>query len=848
MLRATLKSLLARKLRLTLSMIAVVLSVMFIAGSFVLTDTLGRSFDALFANIYTYTDVQVQPVSNTGSTDLTGTTLPASLVDQVKHTPGVAKATGQVFTNGANVVGHSGKLVTNQSGQRFGGNWTGEDDLVQLAEGRGPTAADEITINKGLETAGDFKLGDSVDIITPYAGRQTFKLVGSFLFAGGRESMAGEQTVFFTEPVAQQDLLGKSGVYSDIDVKAQSGTSKNQLRDAIKSAIGSGYQVKTGDELAKESAQPFKDIFKYINYVLVGFGLVAVLVGVFLILNTFSIIVAQRTRELALLRSMGASRGQVLRSVLLEAILIGVIGSALGFGVGIGLGALGAYGLGASAGGSLKVASLGVPPIAAILSFAIGISVTVIAALVPALRASRVPPIAALRESAATDRPLTKITIAGAIVFIGGVVPLALGLSGAGGATLTLILVGVLALLIGVALLTPLISRPVVSLLGRLFSWSVAGKLGRRNSSRNPRRTAITAAAVMIGIALVTAISTVFTSLSTSIGKVVDEELQADLVVSGQQTSQVPPTIQPDELKRIRDLSDVQTVAAATFDGGKVNGKTQYLIAYDDWSAARTVLKLTQDQGDIDSLGPDQLVVDRKTADDNKLTVGQKLQVTLPKSGEHTFTLVGITAPTTVGNGYTISNEDAQAGFRFPKPIQAFVKVRDGTDVNHVKSEVSDILANNPEVDVQTRKEYVGTSTSFFDVILAAVQVLLLVALAISILGVINTLVLSVIERTRELGMLRAIGLRRSQTMRMVTTESVVIVLFGTILGLVVGGGLGAAIVHALKDAVGFGDVTLPWTLMSVYLVAALVVGVFAAIIPAVRAARLNVLGAIAYE
>ncbi len=334
-------------------------------------------------------------------------------------------------------------------------------------------------------------------------------------------------------------------------------------------------------------------------------------------------------------------------------------------------------------------------------------------------------PIAALRESAATDRPLTRITITGAIVTVGGTVSLVWGLSGAGGATLWLILAGVLALLVGVALLTPLISKPVVSVLGRMFSWSVPGKLGRRNSSRNPRRTAITAAAVMIGIALVTAISTVFASLSTSLGKVVDQELQADLVVSGQQTSEVPPTIQPDEIKAIRALPDVQTVAAATFDAGKIDGKTQYVIAYDDFASARTVLKLKADAGSIDSLGSGQLIVDRKTADDNKLAVGAQVPIALTKTGERTYTLVGITAPTNVGNGFTISEADAEAGFRFPKPIQAYVKVRDGADVNAVKAEIAGVIKNNPEVDVQTRQEYVGTSTQFFDVLLAAVQVLL---------------------------------------------------------------------------------------------------------------------------
>src|SRR5690349_14760493 len=610
MLRATLKSLLARKLRLTLSMIAVVLSVMFVAGSFVLTDTLGRSFDALFANIYTYTDVQVQPVPKNGQQG-SGATLPADTVDRVKGVPGVAKATGQVFLNGANVIGKSGKLVPNQSGQRFGGNWVGEDQLIQLKEGTGPQADDEIVINAGLAKTGGFKVGDAVDIKT-LLGRKTYKVVGIFLFAGGRESMAGEQTVFFTEKVAQQAMTGQTGVYTDIDVKAAPGTTKTQLRDALKAQLGPDFQVKTGDELAKESAQPFKNIFKYVNYVLVGFGLVAVLVGIFLILNTFSIIVAQRTQELALLRAMGASRGQVLRSVLLEALLIGVIGSAVGFGVGIGLGALGAYGLGASAGGSLKIASLGVPPIAAILAFGIGISVTLVAAIVPALRASRIAPIAALRESAATDRPLTRITILGAVVTIGGAVPLAWGLSGAGGATLSLILAGVLALLVGVALLTPIISKPVVSILGRAFSWSVPGQLGRRNSARNPRRTAITAAALMVGLALITGVNVILSSATTSLNKVADTQVKADLIISGQQTSSIPPTFDPAVMTQAKQISGVQETATVYVDRARIDGDVTGLGAVDNVAALKDMFGLKANSGTIDTLSAGQLLLDQK--------------------------------------------------------------------------------------------------------------------------------------------------------------------------------------------------------------------------------------------
>jgi putative ABC transport system permease protein len=340
----------------------------------------------------------------------------------------------------------------------------------------------------------------------------------------------------------------------------------------------------------------------------------------------------------------------------------------------------------------------------------------------------------------------------------------------------------------------------------------------------------------------------VFSSLSASLGNLVDEQLQADLVVYGDPSSGTQPAIQPEELQRIRGLAGAQTVASVTADSATINGKNMSVLAYDDIVAGETVLELTADEGTINSLSSGQFIVDRDTADNDKLKVGDTVTIALPRTGPKQYTLVGITSKTQIGNGYVISQADAVTGFRQPKPLEAFVKVRDGTDVAAVKAQVADVLKDNPLVDVQTKDEYVGTATSFFNVLLGAVQVLLLVALAISILGVINTLVLSVIERTRELGMLRAIGLRRGQTMRMVTVESVVIVLFGTILGLVVGSGLGIAVVQALKTAAGFGTVSMPWRLMVIYLVAALFVGVFAAIIPAVRAARLNVLGAISYE
>jgi putative ABC transport system permease protein len=849
-IRATFKSLLARKLRLLLSGLAVVLAVMFISGSFVLTDTLNRTFESLFENVYENTDLEV---SAKPALEAQGFPVPqpvaASVVDRVAEVPGVQDAVGYVALNGALILNDRGKILPNQSGTNLGLSWTGDDPTIKMREGSPPAADDEVVLNAKAAKDGGFAVGDRIKVITLDHEPREFRVVGIAGYTGGRDSIGGEFMVFFTEAQAQLLMLGETGVFSNIAVDVADGASIATVQADLKRALGPDYLVETGDELAKKSAAPIKTIFNFFNRILLGFAAVALLVGIFLILNTFSIIVAQRTRELALMRAMGASRGQMIGSVLLEAVVVGVLGSAIGFLAGLGLGWVGAWGLGQIGGGEgVDLAGLGAPAISIVAAFGVGITVTVLAALMPAVRASRIPPVAAMREAATADRPLTRLTIAGAVVTLAGVALLGWGLAGAGDATLTLILAGVLAGLVGVALLTPLICRPVVSLIGRIFSWSVPGKLGRRNSSRNPRRTAITAAAIMIGIAIITGISTVVSSVTRTVDKAVDEQLQADIVISGTQTSEIPPAINPASLERVKDLPDVANVAAVTYEFlARFDGNTDaFVLAYDDWEAARQALEIREAAGDIGAIGPGEVVVDQQTAKDRKLAVGDPVPLTLPK-GERTFTLVGITAKTQVNTGFVISLEDAGDLFRSAAMNQAYLKLDPGASVTAVKNQVDDALADSPEVTAQTRDEFASSQTFFFDFLLAAVQVLLLVAIAISVLGVVNTLVLSVLERTRELGMLRAIGLRRSQTMRMITVESVVISLFGTILGLGVGLGLGLAVVDALRDQ-GITETALPWGLMVLYLFAAVIIGVGAAVIPAVRAARLNVLNAIAYE
>ena len=849
MLRATLKSLLARKLRLLLSGLAVVLGVMFVSGAFVLTDTLGRSFDAVFADAYAEVDVSVEAKPKIDVSTAEGmplsTPMPASVLDRVKAVPGVADAEGVVAAEGARMIGSNGKVVTSFGPPLLGQNWLGESDLLELREGRGPQADDEIVINAALAEAGKVKVGDRVGVLT-LAPKKEFTLVGVFGYSGGRDSIGGANEVYFTTPVAQQLMLGKPDVFSNISVQAADGTTPAALRDELARTLGADYQVKTGEQLAADASAGLKEGLSFFNKILLGFAAVALLVGTFLILNTFSIIVAQRTRELALMRAIGASGKQVIGSVVLEALAVGLIASVLGLAAGIGVGALLAYLFGQLAGG-LTLAGLGVPASAVIGAFAVGMLITVVAALLPALRASRIPPIAAMQDVATPDRPLTKVTIGGAVVTGIGAVLLFLGLGGhAGDSTLATILGGVLFAFIGVALLTPIISRPVVSLLGAMFSWSVPGKLGRLNSGRNPRRTAITAAALMVGIALVTGVTVILDSAKGSIGALAEDTIKAELVISGSTSGPRPASFDPAVLEKAAAIPGVQMVDGEYGDMAVVGGERTWVAVSSNVAALQQIFGAKAAAGDISKLAPDQMLVSSDTAKARNLSVGSTVPVQLSRGDARTYTVSGIYESSQLTNPVTLPPQ-ATADFAIPQPIQGFLQLAPGTSVDAVQPQIERLLADSPEVSVADRAGFIEQQTGQLDSLLQMIQILLALAIVIAVLGIINTLALSVLERTRELGLLRAIGLRRAQTMRMITVEAVVISIFGALLGVVVGTGLGAAVVEALKDE-GITDLILPWGQMVTFLILAAIIGVVAAVLPAIRAARINVLGAIAHD
>jgi putative ABC transport system permease protein len=852
MLRATLKSLLSRKLRLVLSGMAVVLGVMFVSGSFVLTDTMGRSFDALFANVYEHVDVVVSSAADEDTEPAAGESredlwlVKPETVDKVRSVPGVATATGQVNGEGARMIGPNGKVIGSGGAPRIGSNWTGEDGLVRLREGRRPETGTEIVINAGLAETAQKKIGDTAQVKTQHLDKFTdFTVVGIMEYSGGRPSLGGSTQIAFHESVAAQLLLGRPGVFTGIDVQAAPDVTPAALRDRVRTALGSRFEVLTGAELSAQQADDIKEELSFVNQIFLGFAAVALFVGIFLILNTFSIIVAQRTRELALMRAMGASRRQTLGAVIIEALVIGLVSSALGLGLGIGAGAFLAWLLGNLGSSDLELAGVGVPTVAIVSAFAVGTLITLVAALFPALRASGIPPVAALQEAATPDRPLTRITVVGALIGAAGGTLLGLGLSGElGDATLPSILGGVLISFIGVALLTPLVARPVVAVIGRLFSWSVPGKLGRLNAGRNPRRTAITAAALMIGIALITGFTTILTSVKSSLNNTADTQVKVDLFVSSE-GDEGGANFDPAILDRIKALPGVALVSGEYWDGARINGRDNSVRVASDTAALARMFSLKVQSGTLTAVGPDQVIVEESEAREAGVSAGSTVRVQLPRGQERTMTVAGTFTGDTIGGWILPPNVIPELWT--PRPAAAYVQLAPGTPVAGIKGQVDAFLADNPEVTVVDRQAFVDQLTSELDVVILMVQILLALAILIAVLGVVNTLALSVIERTRELGLLRAIGLNRAQTMRMITVEAVVISVFGALLGVVVGSGLGAAVVKALEDE-GLTGVTLPWTSIGTYLLAGAVIGILAAVLPAIRAARVNVLNAIAYE
>ena len=834
MLRATLRSLLARKLRLLLASFAILLGISFVSGAFVLTDSLSRVFDNLFASVNQGTAVSVQAVSKLGNDG--GDLVPQSVLDTVRKVDGVSEAIGDVGSI-TSLVLPNGKLLKKVGPPVLGVSFHAGSSQESLLVKRGvaPVGPDQVAIDVSTATKEHLALGEQVGIIGK-GPKRTATIVGLVGFRT-TDSIAGATLVALDADSAQK-LFGTPGSWSQLSVAAASGVTDDQLRDRVTQVLPGGFKAVTAKQQIADQSKQLKQGLGFFNTALQVFAGISLFVGMFLIFNTFSMLVAQRTRELALMRALGASRGQVTRSVLLEALLVGVLSSLGGFGIGIAV-AAGLRGLLSTFGIELPKGQTIVETRTFVVCLVVGIGVTVVAALVPARRAARVSPVQAMRESGpAEDRSLVRRSMLGGLVLALGIGALAGGLAGG---QISLVGTGAALSFLGVTVLSPLFARPVVGLLGMPFAaLGVSGRLGRGNAMRSPRRTSATAAALMIGLALVAAISTLGASVKKSVVKVVSTSLGADFVLHTDQFQM----FSPDVAATLNGQPELAAVAAFRQSEAKVGKAGKVAVQGVNASALQSVLRLDVLQGSLSSLALDQLAVSKTEAANLGVHVGDTVPVTWSRTSG-TLHVSAVYTDNQFAGGYLVSDATYTANVPSKDLLVVAVKEATSTTPKAARAAIEKALVGFPNIVIEDQAQFVTSQGNQIDTLLNAITGLLVFSVLIAVLGIINTLALSVVERTRELGLLRAVGLQRRQVRRMIRVESVVIALYGALLGVGVGLAFGYALVFTLHDQ-GITEFAVPLTRLVVVLVVAALGGVLAAALPARRAARMNVLEAVA--
>lgn len=850
MLKASLRSVLAHRGRLALSGLAVVLGVAFVAATLVFSDTINAAVTGLFDA--TAADVTITPkqpfTPEVEDQGLAGTvaTLPSVTVDQVAAVPGVAAAHGQVSVQNLTVVDRGNQRIGPSDGApTYGQNWydSGHPQL-RLVSGRAPARAGEVLIDAASAQRSHVGIGDPVRMITPSASLPE-TVVGLASFSSANPGIG---LVVMDTATAQASLLGGQNAFTGITVDTAPGINDAVVAQRAQAALGSGFAVTTKAEQAASNAQQIRKFLEVVTAALLGFAGIAVLVGVFLIVNTFSMLVAQRTGELGLLRALGAGRGQVLRAVLVEALLVGIAGSLLGVAAGIGLAAVVKTLIG-TAGVDLSSAPLILRWPTLVAAGVVGVVVTVLAAWWPARRAARVAPLQALREAAAAPRRRDILrAVAGLLLAAGGAAALVRAATGhdsliVAGAVLA---AGGAATLLACVLLGPVVARLVVSSLGIWLPlvFGAVGQLAQRNTIRNPRRTGVTAAALMIGLSMVSAAAVVAASLSTSITREVDSSFGADFVVSAGGAQPVPTEV----TAAVRAVPGVQAVTRQRYALAHYHG-FQLALAGVDTATVDQALRPQYLAGSTADLARGGLLVDESTAAANRLTLGSPVEMTFLNGATATLPVAAI-SKTPAGGGkdggtFEVSLDTLNRYVPTAGDVTVYVNTAPGTDTHAVSAALDHALAGYPQVRVQDQTSYRNQLTGQVTTILDLLYGLLALAIIIAILGVVNTLTLSVVERTREIGLLRAVGLTRRQLRRMIRWEAVLIAVHGALLGVALGLCWGIAGDKVLVTY-GITTVTIPWTTILLVLGGAVLVGLVAAILPAHRAARLNTLTAIA--
>jgi putative ABC transport system permease protein len=853
LIRVALRGLLGRKFRAVLTALAIVLGVAMVSGTYVLTDTIDKAFNQIFSESYAGTDAVVtgkEPdISFQGSTTETPP-VPASMLEQVKAVDGVEVAAGSVADEtSAKILDRDGDAISGNGAPTFGFGLDTSPEAARfnplnLLEGRWPAGPNEVVIDANTADDQDYGLGDSVKIAS-LGPVQAFNVVGIAKY-GDLESLGSATFAVFDIPTAQK-LFDKPNSFDAIQAAAVNGVTSDQLVERIDSAIATDeVTVKSGVEQADDESDEVSEFTSFIQYFLLAFGGIALFVGAFVIFNTMSITVAQRTRELATLRTLGASRRQVRLSVLLEALVIGVLASI----VGLGLGYLLAKGLNAL----FEALDLALPQTGlvfatrtVVVSLLVGILVTLLAGFFPAMRATRVPPISVVREGATLPRGrFSRFTPLIAIVAILGALAL-LGYSMFAddvdtGTRLLSIAGGTLLLFVGVAMISPQLVRPLAAVVGipaRQIG-GAAGRIARANSIRNPGRTAATAAALMIGIALVSFVAVLANGMKQSNRGAIEDQVKAEWVITSQDGYLPFVSAAGDAVDGVQGTQSTDVRS----DLAKLAGSDRYLTGIEPSTITEAYNFEWVEGSDavLGRMGSNGAILDKDFAEDKSLSIGDTFSALVPSGKEVPLQVVGIYKPPPfyplLGN---VSIDKSTFDTLYERPRNQFTFVNGGS-----RSALEAKLDAFPDANLQTREEWITFQDEDFNPFLTMLYVLLALSVIVSIFGMVNTLVLSVFERTRELGMLRAVGMTRRQVRRMIRHESVITALIGAALGLPLGMFLAALVTKALSQF----DVeyAVPVDQLIIFAVIATIVGIVAAILPARRAARLNVLQALQYE
>ncbi|MDQ4082223.1 MAG: ABC transporter permease [Actinomycetota bacterium] len=859
MISVTLRGLAGRKLRSALTAIAIVLGVAMISGTYVLTDTIDKAFSQIFEESYAGTDVVVK--GQGADIEFQGETaddppVSEAVLERVRTLPGVELAMGGVYdeTN-TKILTKEGKAVETNGAPSLGFGIDTSPEYARfnpltLVDGRWPSGGNEVVIDEGTADKQGYAVGDTIRISTLQPARE-FELAGIARY--GEVSSLGTATFAVFETATAQELLDREGKFDLISVAGKDGVTPQQLIREIRPVLPASAEVATGAAQANEESEEISEFTKFIEYFLLAFAGIALFVGAFVIFNTLSITVAQRTREFATVRTIGGSRRQVLASVILEALVIGILASLIGLFAGLGL-AIGLNTLFTALELDLPQANTVFATRTIVVSLLIGIIVTLLASLVPALRATRVPPIAAVREGATLPPSrFSRFTpYIGLAMIALSVALLAWSLFADEMSTsqrLLSIAGGVLALFLGVGMLSSRLVKPLAAVLGlpaRRIG-GAAGRLAQANSLRNPGRTAATAAALMIGVALVTFVAVLANGMKASNRGAIEDQVRADFVITSQDGFTPFVGAAGDAVETAPEAALATDVRSEL---GKAADSSKYVTGIEPRRIA-TAYRFDWEEGSnatLGELGTDGAIIDKDFADEKDLAVGERFELLVPSGKTVDLEVRGIYKPPPfypLLGSVSINKTAFDELYERPRNQFTFVNVL-GSPNQAKQAGLEQALASFPDAKVQTREGWIDQQDEDFNQFLTMLYVLLALSVIVSIFGMVNTLVLSVFERTRELGMLRAVGMTRRQVRRMVRHESVITALIGAALGVPLGIFLAALVTSALSQFEIEFSVPIGW-LVAVAIIA-VVVGIVAALMPARRAARLNVLEALQYE